>query len=172
MNVLPVILKSEMETVAGLAREIWTEHYPPLIGPEQVEHMLGQMQSGPAIARQISDGTEYFLVVEKANPQGYAAIQNGKSGELFLSKLYVRKSFRGSGAGLALLAHVLGLAEQRGMRSIRLTVNRANLTSIDWYLRRGFSIVGSQCQEIGRGFVMDDHVLVLPVENAKSRSRS
>ncbi|NCA83730.1 MAG: GNAT family N-acetyltransferase, partial [Opitutae bacterium] len=46
--------------VAALAREIWTQHYVPIIGAAQVEYMLEKFQSAEAIARQLAgEGYEY-----------------------------------------------------------------------------------------------------------------
>ena len=37
--------RQAIDTLVQLAREIWTEHYTPIIGAEQVEYMLRHMHS-------------------------------------------------------------------------------------------------------------------------------
>ena len=41
----------DIALIAGLARQIWTEHYTPIIGAAQVEYMLGRFQSQSAIKK-------------------------------------------------------------------------------------------------------------------------
>jgi RimJ/RimL family protein N-acetyltransferase len=45
------------------------------------------------------------------------------------------------------------------VQRIYLTVNKRNTSSIEAYLRLGFSREGSQVADIGHGFVMDDYVM-------------
>ena len=45
----------EIDVVSALAREIWTEHFTPIIGKSQVEYMLDNFQSSHAIKSQIID---------------------------------------------------------------------------------------------------------------------
>ena len=49
-----------IEIIESLAREIWTEHYIPVIGREQVDYMLARFQSRQAIGEQIRSGVRYF----------------------------------------------------------------------------------------------------------------
>lgn len=159
LTIHPVRTPGEISTVARLAREIWTDHYVPIVGAAQIDYMLGRFQSEAAITAQLREGFTYLLVSRNETPVGYAAVQPQPGGILFLSKLYVHKTARGTGAGKALLDRITTLARDRGLRLIRLTVNRHNRTAIDWYHRQGFITAGTQCPDIGGGYVMDDYVL-------------
>ena len=53
--ITPVQNYYQIETVVELAKEIWTEHYVPIIGIEQVEYMLAKSQSFDAISNQIAN---------------------------------------------------------------------------------------------------------------------
>src|SRR5512143_275238 len=88
---LEVSTDNQIEIVASLAREIWTEHYIPIIGKEQVDYMLDRFQSKHAISEQIRTGVLYFLMEEDNEFIGYIAVQP-KGVELFLSKIYVKSS--------------------------------------------------------------------------------
>lgn len=148
---------TQIAEVARLAREIWREHYTPIIGLAQVEYMLGLFQSEAAIAQQLAEGFVYFLAEEQQRHVGYAAIRRDpKARSLFLSKIYVRRSARGHGAGREMLREVVRVAREDRAEKIWLTVNRNNTKSIAWYTRMGFVKTGSVVQEIGGGFVMDD----------------
>ena len=155
-----VISEEDIAEIARLAREIWQEHYLPIIGQDQVDYMLEKFQSREAIARQIEQQYEYYLVLDRGQSAGYVAVvpDAGKA-KLFLSKIYVRKELRGRGLGKAALEFVEDICRQRGFTNIRLTVNKNNTRSITWYGERGFSNTGSTMQDIGEGFVMDDFIM-------------
>ncbi len=50
--------REQIGDVVNLAREIWTDHYVPIIGREQVDYMLEKFQSEKAIATQLADGED------------------------------------------------------------------------------------------------------------------
>ena len=149
--------EEQITAVVRLAREIWQEHYLPIIGQEQVDYMLEKFQSEIALAEQLGESYEYYLVVHHGQNVGYVAVVPDKSEPaLMISKLYVRKSDRGHGLGKKTLRFVENLGLQRGITRIWLTVNKNNARSIAWYSRMGFRNAGSIVQDIGSGFVMDD----------------
>jgi len=144
--------------VARLAREIWTEHYTGIIGSAQVEYMLDKFQNEAAIAEQIAQGQEYYLVLRDEEPVGYLAVQaEPEKKTMFLSKIYVRKELRGRGYGKAALEFAEELCRNAGGRRLWLTVNKHNSRSIAWYERMGFGKAGAIVKDIGGGFVMDDY---------------
>lgn len=70
----PVISKEDISEVAQLAREIWQEHYLPIIGQDQVDYMLEKFQSRDAITRQIAQKYEYYLVLDRGQSAGYVGV--------------------------------------------------------------------------------------------------
>ncbi len=153
---IEVISQQQINSVAMLAREIWTEHYTPIIGRDQVEYMLGEFQSDEAIAAQIkTEGYRYFLVEAKGKYIGYMAVQP-RGEELFLSKIYVEASRRGKGFGKKAIRFLENLASTLHLRKISLTVNKNNMKSIKAYEKMGFKNIGPVVQDIGNGFIMDD----------------
>jgi diamine N-acetyltransferase len=63
--IIKVTMEDQITIVETLAGEIWTEHYTPIIGKEQVRYMLDKFQSKDAISGQIRDeGFQYFLIEE------------------------------------------------------------------------------------------------------------
>jgi len=151
-----VTTKYDREIVASLAREIWTEHYAPIIGKEQVAYMLDHFQSEQALAEQIKAGYCYFIIEDADQVVGYVGIQL-KDEELFLSKLYVKYDKRGQGYGRKAVHYCEKIAKGKGLKKIVLTVNKHNYSSIKAYEAIGFKNCGSVIQEIGGGFVMDDY---------------
>lgn len=153
---IEVLTEEQIEIVESLAAEIWTEHYVPIIGKEQVDYMLDRFQSKESISDQIRSGFLYFLIKEDKQFIGYIGVRQ-KGDELFLSKIYIESSERGKGLGKKAIHFIERLAKEKGLRKIVLTVNKNNRVAIKAYEKLGFKNLGSVIQEIGGGFVMDDY---------------
>jgi ribosomal protein S18 acetylase RimI-like enzyme len=158
MTIIEASTENHMDIIESLAREIWTEHYIPIIGERQVDYMLARYQSKQAINEQITSGVLYFMMEEGRSFIGYIAVQP-RGDELFLSKIYVRSSHRARGYGRQAVQFVETLARERGLRKIVLTVNKNNTGAIRAYETVGFKNIGSLVQDIGSGFVMDDYAM-------------
>ncbi len=153
---IAVMTEHQIELVESLAKEIWPEHYIPIIGKAQVDYMLERFQSKPAVLQQMKRGTLYFLIQENNEWIGYMAV-HPRGHELFLSKIYVKSSRRGKGYGRKAVQFAEALAKERGLSKIVLTVNKNNVNSIKAYEKFGFKKTASLIQDIGNGFVMDDY---------------
>ncbi len=151
---------SDIEIVSMLAKEIWEEHYIPLIGSSQVEYMLDKFQSHKAIRSQIIEGHEYYLAKYENEYSGYAAlvVDNEKS-TIKISKLYTLGSVRGKGLGLAIMEYIENKCRSEGISALWLTVNKYNHNSIAWYKNRGFKVIRDEKTDIGNGYYMDDYVM-------------
>jgi diamine N-acetyltransferase len=158
MTIIEASTENHVDIIESLAREIWTEHYIPIIGEQQVGYMLARYQSKQAIKEQIASGVRYFLIEEGPSFIGYIAVQT-RGDELFLSKIYLRSSHRARGYGKQAVQYVERLAHERGLRKIVLTVNKNNTAAIRAYQKIGFKNVGRLVQDIGSGFVMDDYAM-------------
>lgn len=156
-----IILATTLEdynTIDALAKTIWTEHYTPIIGQEQVAYMLNKFQSTKVIEQQIKDGASYYLLVYNENPVGYFSFSQ-KGDALFLSKLYVLSTARGNGIGKKAMNFMETKVIELGLKKIELTVNKYNYNSIKAYEKMGFINIKAIVQDIGNGYVMDDYVL-------------
>jgi len=162
MTIENVHSPKQLQRVETLAREIWAEHYTPIIGRAQVAYMLETFQNSKAMAQQLGEGYLYYLLREGEEDIGYMAVK-AEGERLFLSKLYVKASHRGRGHGKAAVAFLSEMAEKEGLQTIELTVNRHNTDSISAYERLGFVNKGAIEQPIGEGFVMDDYKMEKPL---------
>ncbi|WP_414621120.1 GNAT family N-acetyltransferase [Calothrix sp. CCY 0018] len=143
--------------VAKLAHYIWNQHYLPMIGSEQVNYMLDKFQSEDAIKQQIDRGYKYYIIFNEQQEAGYFSVKvNDQAEKLFLSKLYVLKSFRGKGIGKQAIKFI---KTNFYNPVIQLTVNKNNSRSIAFYKNIGFEIVDDVVTDIGSGFVMDDYIM-------------
>lgn len=157
MEIEQVSSNHKIKAIETLGKEIWTEHYTPIIGIDQVNYMLDKFQSVNAISGQIKEGYEYYQIVEKNKLIGYLAIQKREEA-LFLSKIYIQKSQRGNGFGKQAMEFVFDRAKELKCGLVRLTVNKYNSNSIKTYEKVGFKNVGPAVFDIGNGYIMDDYI--------------
>ena len=156
---IKVIESPQMEALAATAKEIWQEYFPGIISMEQVHYMVEKFQSFHAIERQIShDGYQYFMLHLSKEILGYLGFQQQER-KLFLSKLYLKKKFRGKGYFTLMLSFIENFARKNNVNHLYLTVNKQNTHSIAVYQHKGFSISKEQTANIGNGFAMDDYVM-------------
>ena len=151
------------QQLALLAREIWEEHYTPLIGAQQVAYMLTRYQSAEQIWQDISSKRMAYSQMElDGQTIGYMAAQlDLVRRTCFLSKIYIRKLYRGHGYARLFLDSLTTECRNNSVRQIWLTVNKGNLGSIAVYQTMGFHQDEAIVTDIGGGFVMDDYVMRL-----------
>jgi diamine N-acetyltransferase len=150
----------DFKAIEALAFPIWREYYTPLIGASQVEYMLQKFQTAKAVGEQAREGALYYLIqAPEGGKIGFFSVIP-RPGELFLSKIYLLKDQRGKGCARKALEFIQGLARERGLRRITLTVNKQN-PAVKAYQALGFRILEPVVTDIGGGFVMDDYRMEL-----------
>ncbi|MCF7807346.1 MAG: GNAT family N-acetyltransferase [Candidatus Marinimicrobia bacterium] len=158
--ITPVHAKTDVQRLAGLASEIWWQHFPPIIGKAQVEYMVKKFQSETAILEQLEQGYDYFLAEIDGLAVGYTGLlPDAEAKKLMISKLYVKENARDNGVGQTLLDFIEKKCNTEGLDTLWLTVNRGNTGPINWYLKRGFRITKEVDMDIGEGFIMDDYIM-------------
>jgi len=156
LRFIPAKTQADCHALEALAFPIWREHYTPIIGSAQVEYMLQKFQTAQSIEEQIREGVHYFLLQTPEEENiGYLSVVY-RPEELFLSKLYLLKTFRGQGWARVTLEFVKALARNRNLEHITLTVHKQN-PSVKAYQALGFGILEPVVTDIGGGFVMDDY---------------
>ncbi|MDR1384813.1 MAG: GNAT family N-acetyltransferase [Planctomycetaceae bacterium] len=149
---------NELEKLTVLIRDVWREHYTPIIGGGQVEYMLDKFQSVETILRQINEENyHYYGLLHEGQLAAYYAVQPQAKNKIFLSKFYVAAAFRGQGFGKKMLQHLIDNYVTPNETTIWLTVNKENRDSITIYQKLGFAITESMITDVGNGFVMDDY---------------
>lgn len=155
MQFIKIHTKKQIQQVAALAKTIWTEYYPSILPKGQTEYMVARFQSAKAIEKQISEGHQYFFIVDEKQEIGYFDFYlNGD--ECFISKIYLLKELRGKGLGKKALTFIEKQAKALNAKTLVLTVNKNNIQAFNAYLRADFQNVGPIKIDIGNGFVMDD----------------
>lgn len=169
IHIIEALTSNETDTIESLAHTIWNEHYSSILSKQQIEYMTSRFQSAAAINAQIKDGNcSYFLLYKDSlqNAVGYIGVKFEEE-NLFLSKLYILKSTRGTGAGRMAFEFLKSLALEKNLRKIWLTVNKYNKDTIKIYEHLGFAITREQVADIGNGYVMDDYIMEYNLENHK-----
>lgn len=161
--------EADLPKVRDLAERIWRSSYAGLLSPGQIEYMLDWMYSLERLQRDRTSGVVFEWPIVDQIPVGYMATQIDPSAAvLHLHKLYVLPQFQGKGLGGRLLEHAFQAATQAGCRSVRLHVNKGNHRAIACYHRHGFFQEASVVNNIGGGYVMDDYVMVRPLDPNKA----
>ena len=83
-----------------------------------------------------------------------------KESELLLSKFYILCSERHTGYGKKALHYIEQLAISKELYQVTLTVNKYNTNTIEAYEKLGFKKTKSIDKDIGKGFIMDDYLMV------------
>ena len=154
-----------LDMLSETAATIWRQHFASLLSGEQIEYMLEKFQSKDAMTRQLAaEGYVYYLALSDGNPAGYTGIvPRPAEHTLFLSKLYIRQEYRRRGLSKQLIRRFLADYSDPVYQKICLTCNKYNKGSLDAYARMGFAVTGETVAPIGRGMVMDDYLLELPL---------
>lgn len=148
--------KEHFNVIAKLASIVWHEHYIPIIGIAQVEYMVAKFQTSEAMQQQAKEDYQYFIIKYNSKNIGYLSIKKNDK-ELFLSKIYILKEYRGLKTGKASMTFIESKAIDFKCKTISLTVNKNNTNSIKAYEKTGFKNTEAIVLDIGNGFVMDDY---------------
>lgn len=151
--------EKDISTIQVLAREIWNDHYPAIIGQAQVDYMLNRMYTEEAMLHQMQSGQLFFLVLENETPIGFAALENKGPGNYFLNKCYIKTTQQRTGVGSYVIHEIM--KNYRDCRELRLQVNRQNYKAINFYFKMGFVIEQVADFDIGDGYFMNDFIMLL-----------
>lgn len=148
---------SQLTEVRELAYKIWNDHYPEIIGQEQVDYMLDKMYDLQSLRNQLEKGDMFYLVRDGDLSLGFASVTEENSGEWFLNKLYVDTTNQRSGIGKGLMDFIIS---ENSIDTLRLQVNRQNYKAINFYFKYGFVIERVADFDIGDGYFMNDFIMI------------
>ncbi|MBL7918634.1 MAG: GNAT family N-acetyltransferase [Bacteroidia bacterium] len=148
----------DIEVIEQLARKIWHEYYPSIISIEQIEYMLHKMYSKESLTEQLNDKKDtYYLIMVNNQPNGFISISNKGDNKYFLNKFYILQDVAAKGKGTRAFKQLLSIIQPE---EIKLTVNRQNFKSINFYFKNGFIIDSVADFDIGNGYFMNDFVMI------------
>ena len=149
----------DVDEINQLAIKIWSIHYSPIIGEEQVAYMLNKMYAKETLHQQISEGKQiYFLLqVEKQNI-GFVSLEISKNTEAFINKFYISNAKQRNGLGRQAFLQIVNYFSE--LTILRLQVNRQNFIAINFYFKMGFVIEKVEDFDIGDGYQMNDFIMI------------
>lgn len=151
---------ADIELIHRLAVSIWNDHYPAIIGQEQVDYMLGKMYSFETLNEQIKGLKQHFYLIENTQETfGFISVEPQEGEILFLHKFYMLSQIQGKGLGAQAFLELMKLYPAIG--KVRLQVNRQNYKAINFYFKQGFTIEKVADFDIGDGYFMNDFLMVL-----------
>lgn len=157
---ISVFTDEQIQALALMADTVWHEWFPIILTDDQINYMVDKFQSFRAIKEQIEKGYEYYFININGTNAGYVGIHvEENTRKMFVSKVYLLKSFRGNGYASEAFEFLEGMALGLQLESMYLTVNKNNQHAIDVYLKKGFKNIRSEVTDIGSGYVMDDYVM-------------
>lgn len=147
-----------LERLGAMAKKIWINHYPDIIGAEQTAYMLQRNYNLPALEQQQADGQQFYWICDDGGSEiGFMGISKSASDGLFIHKFYILPEAQGKGIGKR--AFQLLISSFPDTSSITLQVNRQNYKSINFYFTLGFKIVRVADFDIGEGWQMNDFIM-------------
>lgn len=160
VDILPAS-ENDLPALAGLAGNIWRQHYPGIITHEQIEYMLGQMYALETLRKELHEKQVRFVrLLVNGRFVGFAAFGPVAGPGVFkLHKCYLLPEYHGKGLGSQLLQYCIREAVRAGASRLLLAVNKRNVKAVAAYQRNGFSVVESVTTDFGAGFVMDDFIM-------------
>ncbi len=165
---LRIAERHELPRIAEIAAPIWHEHYTPIIGTVQIEYMLKNMYSTDALIKQNSEGQIFYFITENETEIGFIAISKKSEGQWFLHKFYIGVDYQNLSIGSKVIDEIVSLIKAGDTSKnieIRLTVNRNNFKSINFYFKHGYTIESVADFDIGNGFFMNDFIMKKIIKN-------
>ncbi|MBA3827427.1 MAG: GNAT family N-acetyltransferase [Taibaiella sp.] len=151
--------RADIPLIQEITARTWPQTYTPILGEEQVAYMLRTMYSTAALQHQMDSGHHFLIGYSAGMPVGFASYSLHEPRTYKLHKLYILPENRGTGAGRALMAHIINEIKLLGASALVLNVNRYNHSAFSFYQRGGFTVIGEEDIDIGGGYFMNDYVL-------------
>ena len=143
--------------------QVWPQTYTPILGDMRVKYMLDKFYHPDVLAQQMNSGQTFIICYSDNEPAAFAAFEQTEPGVHKLHKIYILPQQQGKGIGKFLIRHISDIILQSGGKTLTLNVNRYNYAAIAFYEKLGFLNSGDEDIDIGEGYFMNDHILVLPV---------
>ncbi len=156
--------ETDFLTIEQLAQTIWHKHYVPIVGIEQVNYMLAKLYNHKALQQQTIEGQQFYLVLNDEKETGFISISTKDNRDFFLHKFYILQEKQNTGLGTDVFKIIFG--KLHNPETIRLTVNRQNYKSINFYFKLGFKIEKVADFDIGDGYFMNDFVMLFMANNS------
>lgn len=156
--------------LAAFAEHVFRDTFGPHNRPEDMDAYCATAYALDHVRDELADRAYHtVLALVHGGLAGYAQLRTttpppcvSGPAPLELKRLYVDRRWHGGGIAHALLDHAIAFAEQRGARTLYLSVWRDNQRAIAFYAKRGFVQVGTSEFRLGSD-VQIDPVMARPL---------
>lgn len=160
--------KTNIPDIQFIANKTWPITYGSIISNEQLVYMLNLIYSTAALTKAIETKVQDFYIAKDENNTvlGFFSVEHFYSSEnkTKLHKIYILPENQGKGIGKLMIDQAVKLAKKNNSESIILNVNRYN-SAFQFYEKLGFKIIQTIDLEIGNGYLMEDYILELKMNN-------
>ena len=159
--------KNELNLIQKIALETWPITYKNILSVDQLSYMLKMMYDVNVLVHQQEQLKHKFILAfdESENKMGFACYSKeiNLPSTYQLHKLYLLPNQQGKNVGTMLLNFVLNEIKKTAEKSVlQLNVNRQN-NAVNFYLKKGFSILHKEDNDIGNGYFMNDYVMQIDI---------
>jgi len=159
--------KNELNLIQKIALETWPITYKNILSVDQLSYMLKMMYDIDVLEAQQAQLSHQFILAfdDSGNEMGFACYSKeiNSPATFQLHKLYLLPNQQGKNVGTMLLNFVLNEIEKTTEKSVlQLNVNRQN-NAVNFYLKKGFSILHQEDNDIGNGYFMNDYVMQIDI---------
>jgi len=156
--------KNDIATIRNIATITWPDAYGTYISMAQLNYMLDMMYSDDSLLNQMNNGHQFYIAEHGSEAIGFASVSKEANNACKLNKLYVLPTAQKTGAGKALLHKAIEYATANSANCLYLQVNKQN-NAQQFYSKHGFTIREAAVLEIGGGYIMDDYIMELKLNN-------
>ena len=152
----------EIQLIRELAMNVWPQTYTPIIGADQVNYILELFYTATSLQKQMAEpGHRFIICYSGSEPVAFAAWSPIAPAIYKLHKLYILPGHQGKGVGRFIIDHISGEIKKQGASALYLNVNIHNHSAKAFYEKTGFQHLRDEDIDIGNGYFMNDHVLVM-----------
>lgn len=147
--------------IEQLARDTWPDTFGQVMPAAQIEYMLTLIYNDEALRAQMNQGHQFLIIKYKDEPVGYTSYELNYKGiaQLMIHKVYILPTRQGLGIGKSTFQHLTNIALNHQQESLTLKVFYKNENAMAFYLKKGFEDIGIEEGDIGKGYIIIDHVM-------------
>ncbi len=139
----------DIADIQNLLRITWHHTYDNILGPEKVIAISKLWHSHERLENDITSPDCHFLVMNDKTEIFATVYVRYQGNDVILGRMYVHPNRQGKGYGSELMQAIISAVQLRHGQRISLTVEPRNQSSIRFYEKFGFKIIGTgSCSEV------------------------
>jgi ribosomal protein S18 acetylase RimI-like enzyme len=159
---------TDFSLIRKIAFSTWPATYGEILSTEQLRFMLNKFYSLENLKLNVEQNQLFYIISEFEIPLGFLGIEHYFEGNPItkIHKIYVLSNNQGKGIGKLAIDFVIKSALENQNNKIILNVNRFN-NAVLFYQKMNFKIVQEIDIVIGNGYLMEDFVMEMSLQNFK-----